>query len=277
MPNPKPTDTQLIILSSASQREDGLAVLPEKLKGGAAKKVVSKLLDQGLLKEVRVKRNEPHWRVDENEHPIGLKLTRSGQRAIQVEEGAGGRRGAGPEGLEASREAARAGSEGKAASEAGPREGSKKAHVLSLLSRPQGATIDDLLRATGWLPHTTRAALTGLRKEGYEFVKRVLSPPFIAALLVIWFLLRGTSIQIQEKEHLGNRFCCGNFYRSLDGSILVMRSIFLQTVCDSSVGPPAVAPILVWQTSCAARVGARCDVTIINGQQHDEPPRSGPV
>jgi hypothetical protein len=39
------------------------------------------------------------------------------------------------------------------------------------LSRPEGATIDDLLSATMWLPHTTRAALTGLRKEGYEFVK----------------------------------------------------------------------------------------------------------
>jgi hypothetical protein len=32
----KLTDTQLIILSSASQREDGLAVLPQTLKGGAA-------------------------------------------------------------------------------------------------------------------------------------------------------------------------------------------------------------------------------------------------
>ena len=85
---PKLNDTQLIIPSSASQRKDGFAVLPEKLKGGAATKVVSKLLDQGLVKEVRVKRNEPHWRVDDNEHPIGLKLTRSGQSAIRIEEGA---------------------------------------------------------------------------------------------------------------------------------------------------------------------------------------------
>src|SRR5215203_3363100 len=88
----KLTDTQLIILSSASQREDGLAVLPEKLKGEAAKKVVTKLLDQGLLKEVRVKRGEPHWRVDEGDRPIGLKLTRSGKSAIRVEEGAANRR-----------------------------------------------------------------------------------------------------------------------------------------------------------------------------------------
>jgi hypothetical protein len=32
---------------------------------------------------------------------------------------------------------------------------------------PEGATIDALVKATGWLPHTTRAALTGLRKRGY--------------------------------------------------------------------------------------------------------------
>lgn len=36
-------DVQLINLSAASQRDDGLAVLPEKLKGGAAKAVVAKL------------------------------------------------------------------------------------------------------------------------------------------------------------------------------------------------------------------------------------------
>src|SRR5208337_2393059 len=30
-----------------------------------------------------------------------------------------------------------------------------------------GATIDELIDATGWLPHTTRAALTGLRKRGF--------------------------------------------------------------------------------------------------------------
>jgi hypothetical protein len=171
MPNPKLTDPQLIILSSASQREDGLAVLPEKLKGGAAKKVVSKLLDQGLLKEVRAKRNEPHWRVDENEHPIGLKLTRSGQRAIAVDEGADAEAEEAPARKGSKRAAKQPAQARKAGSEAGPREGSKKAHVLSLLSRPEGATIDDLLTATGWLPHTTRAALTGLRKEGYEFVK----------------------------------------------------------------------------------------------------------
>ena len=48
-----------------------------------------------------------------------------------------------------------------------PRAGSKLDQVIALLSREQGATIDELILATGWLPHTTRAALTGLRKRGY--------------------------------------------------------------------------------------------------------------
>lgn len=44
---------------------------------------------------------------------------------------------------------------------------SKADLVLGLLQRPEGATIDQLVAATGWLPHTTRAALTGLKKKGH--------------------------------------------------------------------------------------------------------------
>ena len=39
---------------------------------------------------------------------------------------------------------------------------------LGTLSTDKGATLDELTRATGWLPHTARAALTGLRKRGYD-------------------------------------------------------------------------------------------------------------
>lgn len=47
----------------------------------------------------------------------------------------------------------------------------KSATVLSLLQREQGATLPELIAATGWLPHTTRAALTGLRKKGHAIAK----------------------------------------------------------------------------------------------------------
>ena len=35
----------------------------------------------------------------------------------------------------------------------------------------EGATIDQLTGATGWLPHTTRAALTGLRQKGHAITR----------------------------------------------------------------------------------------------------------
>ncbi len=44
----------------------------------------------------------------------------------------------------------------------------KTGTIVSLMERKEGATLDDMTGATGWLPHTTRAALTGLRKRGHE-------------------------------------------------------------------------------------------------------------
>ena len=48
---------------------------------------------------------------------------------------------------------------------------SKISVVLGLLSRDEGATLAELVEATGWLPHTTRAALTGLGKKGRSLGK----------------------------------------------------------------------------------------------------------
>jgi hypothetical protein len=48
----KLTDTQLVLLSSASQREDGSIELARNLKGGAAHRVVGKLLSQGLIEAI---------------------------------------------------------------------------------------------------------------------------------------------------------------------------------------------------------------------------------
>jgi predicted ArsR family transcriptional regulator len=48
-----------------------------------------------------------------------------------------------------------------------PKQESKTKLVLGMLQRPEGATVDQLAVATGWLPHTTRAALTGLKKKGH--------------------------------------------------------------------------------------------------------------
>ena len=52
------------------------------------------------------------------------------------------------------------------------KEPTKSAIVLSLLTREEGATLAELAAATKWLPHTTRAALTGLRKKGHAIDRR---------------------------------------------------------------------------------------------------------
>lgn len=44
---------------------------------------------------------------------------------------------------------------------------SKASAVLVMLQQPAGATLDQMVAATGWLPHTTRAALTGFKKKGH--------------------------------------------------------------------------------------------------------------
>ena len=49
----------------------------------------------------------------------------------------------------------------------------KQEVVLKLLCRPQGATLEQLEKATGWLPHTIRGYLSGHlgKKKGYKVVR----------------------------------------------------------------------------------------------------------
>src|SRR4051812_29851879 len=67
----KLTDTQLVLLSAASQREDRAIELPTNLKGGAAQKVTGRLLSEGLVEAIRARASLPVWRID------GFLLARS--------------------------------------------------------------------------------------------------------------------------------------------------------------------------------------------------------
>ena len=61
-----------------------------------------------------------------------------------------------------------AGSDSEPAAPAGaPKAPSKQQQLAALVVRDEGATLDQMIAATGWLSHTTRAALTGLKKKGY--------------------------------------------------------------------------------------------------------------
>jgi hypothetical protein len=48
-----------------------------------------------------------------------------------------------------------------------PKAPNKQQQLAALVVRDEGATLEQMIAATGWLPHTTRAALTGLKKKGY--------------------------------------------------------------------------------------------------------------
>src|SRR5262249_11257404 len=47
-----------------------------------------------------------------------------------------------------------------------PPASTKRAKLIAMLERPQGASVAELGQRLGWLPHTVRAAITGLRKAG---------------------------------------------------------------------------------------------------------------
>ena len=52
-----------------------------------------------------------------------------------------------------------------------PRKGTKQAKLVGMLSRKSGVTLSKASEALGWQNHTTRATLTGLKKQGY-IIKR---------------------------------------------------------------------------------------------------------
>ena len=190
----KLTDAQLVILSAASQRDDGMLIPPEAIKGAALATALKALLKRGLVEEVVVKRDQPSLRHDEADQPVGVKITAAGleaigiapepQAAAAVEASPEPRAADGGELAQATRDPAAYGAP------AAGRPGSKQALVIDLLKRDGGATLDDLVGATGWLPHTTRAALTGLRQRGYTIdrqrhegrsIYRIVAPRFSAA------------------------------------------------------------------------------------------------
>ena len=165
----KLTATQMTLLLAACAREDGLAVRPDTLRLSGAAKLVAKLLKEGLVRELRAKGDMPVWREDDDGKSFSLKILKAGRTAVQAiapqeTENNGPAAGGNEEAGRAS--AATVEQPTQVTNTIVAKPGSKRALLLALLSREGGATIAVMIEATGWLPHTTRSALSGLRKSG---------------------------------------------------------------------------------------------------------------
>jgi hypothetical protein len=199
-PMTKLSDTQLVILSAAAQRDD-LSVLPLPdsltLKGGALNKVLGSLKAKGLIDHIGAPRGDD---------PPPLRITSAGLQAIGVEtddasksatpadtgatsvdaavqdidaapapasEADGAVKRAKtklPKGkIKKARATARATSAPEAAGELSPkptpRTGTKQALMIEMLKRPEGATVEQIAAATGWQHHTIRGAISGALKK----------------------------------------------------------------------------------------------------------------
>ena len=155
---PKLTDTQSLILSAASQRADNLAMpLPNGLHGAAAKKVVTMMIERGWLEEVdaKVRKGEPLWRETGDGHGTTLVVTGAGLLAIGVE----------PVVVKTMAAICTHATQSRASKPPTPRAGTKQAQIIALLQRPQGASIGEIVAATGWQAHSVRGMISGALKK----------------------------------------------------------------------------------------------------------------
>lgn len=155
------SDTQRILLCSAAQRDSGSFLpLPTNLKaGGGTSKALAALLKRRLADE-RATSDPASVRRSDGDISYGLFITVAGAAAIGVDLGS-----------DTSSETPAPDVPPPAQAETASKAPTKNARVIAPLSRTGGATLPELIEATGWLPQTTRAALTVIRKKGTDVVR----------------------------------------------------------------------------------------------------------
>ena len=145
------TKLQQTLLSHATTRESG-SLLPAaetlNVAPNRARKAAGQLIELGFAEEGSVEEHAASWRTGD-EVQLGAFITDAGRAVLPTEAVEVHDPCPAPDHKRAT----------------------KASLLVTMLSTPEGASLDELVAATSWLPHTTRAALTGLKKKGYEVVR----------------------------------------------------------------------------------------------------------
>ena len=155
----KLTDLQYVLLAVAAKRGNG-SIMPPSTSIGVPRasitRVINTLIKRGLAEEAVTKDHASVWRT-EGKRKLSAVITDAGRAAITEVDG---------NKLEVEQPLAQADPD-----PVGVAPQTKQTLLIAMLQRKEGATLDQLVEATGWLPHTTRAALTGLRKKGHVITR----------------------------------------------------------------------------------------------------------
>ena len=158
----KLTDTQHQVLTHAADQPEGrLTWFPEGVKGGARQKVIAGLFNKALI----TSNGGQDWFVAAEGYdalgrarptPAATHPDLEVEAAVSAAEANWAQ-----EKQEAAKQLIKVGVEGKPRT----RDNSKQATVIQMLQRPEGATIQQIMDATGWQAHTVRGTFAGAFKK----------------------------------------------------------------------------------------------------------------
>jgi hypothetical protein len=185
----KLTDTQLAIVTAACQRDDrSVYPIAAKVSGVPLAKVLKSLLARELIEEVETTDAAATWRTRDDGVALTLRATPAAceeianapaeKKAAKPVPAKTAKTGGAKKAHAGTRAATQAKKALKAAKGRSParkpaveptrgktRQGTKQTEMIALLSRPEGANIDEIVAATGWQKHTVRGAIAGALKK----------------------------------------------------------------------------------------------------------------
>ena len=163
------TDYQRAVLHAAAHSANLVAWPVPPMLGlskGSATIVVKGLLKKGLVEERPALGNDPVWREEDDGRQFAIVITKAGMAAIGMLPDNEERQAPGDAGAAGSADAPVTTTNQDQPRM--PRAGSKLAILVALLTRVEGATVEEMVAATGWQAHSVRGVMSGalVRKFG---------------------------------------------------------------------------------------------------------------